>query len=46
LNKNQTKDELSLNIIEGLCEVVEETVDEDGRKLIHLELNKERLLMN
>lgn len=46
LDMNQTKDELSLSIIEGLCEVVEETVDEDGRKLIHLELNKERLLMN
>ena len=42
----QAKDDLSLSIIEGLCEVVQETTDEVGRKSIHLELNKDRLLMN
>ncbi len=46
LDPMQAKDELSLSIIEGLCEVMQETTDEEGRKLIHLELNKERLLMN
>ena len=42
----QAKDDLSLSIIGGLCEVMLETTNEEGRKLIHLELNKERLLMN
>ena len=46
LDPMQTKDDLSLSIIEGLCEVMQETTDEEGRKLIHLELNKERLLMD
>ena len=46
LDSMQARDELSLNIIEGLCEVMKETTDEGGRKLIHLELNKERLLMD
>ena len=46
LDPMQAKDDLSLSIIEGLCEVIQETTDEEGRKLIHLELNKERLLMN
>ena len=46
LNPMQAKDDLSLSIIEGLCEVMQETTDEEGRKLIHLELNKERLLMD
>ena len=46
LDQMQTKDDLSLSIIEGLCEVMQETTDEEGRKLIHLELNKERLLMD
>ena len=45
LDATQAKDELSLSIVEGLCEKIQETVDEDGNKLIHLELNKERLLM-
>ena len=46
LDPMQAKDDLSLSIVEGLCEVMQETTDEEGRKLIHLELNKERLLMN
>ena len=46
LDPIQAKDELSLSIIEGLCEVMQETTDEEGRKLIHLELNKERLVMD
>jgi polar amino acid transport system ATP-binding protein len=46
LDPMQTKDDLSLSIIEGLCEVMQETTNEEGRKLIHLELNKERLLMD
>ena len=45
LDSSKVKDELSLSIVEGLCEQIQETVDEDGNKLIHLELNKERLLM-
>mgnify|MGYP003295621028 CR=1 FL=1 len=45
LDSSKVKDELSLSIVEGLCEKIQETVDEDGNKLIHLELNKERLLM-
>ena len=46
LDPMQAKDDLSLSIIEGLCEVVQETTDEVGRKSIHLELNKDRLLMD
>ena len=46
LDPMQAKDDLSLNIVEGLCEVVQETTDKEGHKLIHLELNKERLLMD
>ena len=46
LDPMQAKDDLSLSLIERLCEVMQETIDEEGRKLIHLELNKERLLMN
>ncbi|MBR5542409.1 MAG: amino acid ABC transporter ATP-binding protein [Bacteroides sp.] len=44
LDPLQAKDDLSLSLIEGLCDVIQETTNEDGRKLIHLELNKERLL--
>ena len=46
LDAMQAKDDLSLSIVEGLCEVMLETTNEEGRKLIHLELNKERLLMS
>ena len=46
LDPAQAKDDLSLSLIEGLCEVMQETTDEEGRKLIHLELNKERLLLD
>lgn len=38
------KDELSLSIINGLCQVVRESTDDSGNKRIHLELNKESLL--
>lgn len=46
LDPSQAKDDLSLSLIEGLCEVMLETTDEEGRKLIHLELNKDRLLLD
>ena len=46
LDPMQAKDDLSLSIVEGLCEVIQETVDEEGCKYIHLELNKDRLLMD
>ena len=46
LDPAQAKDDLSLSLIEGLCEVMQETTDEEGRKLIHLELNKDRLLLD
>lgn len=44
LDKVTAKDELSLNIIRGLCSVVKESSSENGEKLIHLELNKDRLI--
>jgi hypothetical protein len=46
LDPMQAKDDLSLNIISGLCEVMLETTNEEGCKFIHLELNKERLLIS
>ena len=46
LDSDQAKDALSLSIVEGLCDRMQETIDEEGYKLIHLELNKERLLMD
>jgi ABC-type glutathione transport system ATPase component len=46
LDPMHAKDDLSLNIISGLCEVMLETTNEVGCKLIHLELNKESLLMS
>ena len=46
LDPTQAKDELSLSLIKGLCEVIQETTDEEGRKFIHLELNKDSLLMD
>ena len=46
LDPMQAKDDLSLNIISGLCEVMLETTNEERCKLIHLELNKERLLIS
>ena len=46
LDAAQSKDELSLNIIMGLCEVVEENINEKGEKYIHLELNKDSLLLS
>ena len=46
LDSSLAKDALSLSIVEGLCDRMQETTDEQGNKLIHLELNKERLLMD
>ena len=46
LDSDQAKDVLSLSIVEGLCDRMQETTDEQGNKFIHLELNKERLLMD
>ena len=46
LDAEKAKDELSLSIITGLCEVVEEKVNEKGEKYIHLELNKDSLLIS
>ena len=46
LDSAQTKDALSLSIVEGLCDRMQESTDEKGNKLIHLELNKEQLLMD
>ena len=46
LDSDQAKDALSLSIVEGLCDRMQETTDELGNKFIHLELNKERLLMD
>ena len=46
LDSGQAKDALSLSIVEGLCDRMQETTDEQGNRLIHLELNKERLLMD
>jgi ABC-type glutathione transport system ATPase component len=46
LDAAKAKDELSLSIITGLCEVVEEKVNEKGEKYIHLELNKDSLLIS
>ena len=46
LDEAKAKDELSLNIIMGLCEVVEESINEQGEKYIHLELNKDSLLIS
>ena len=46
LDAAQAKDELSLSIITGLCEVVEENINEQGEKYIHLELNKDSLLLS
>ena len=37
------EDELSLSLIKGLCDVLEERV-EGGKRVLHLELNKESLL--
>jgi len=44
LDMMQARDELSLSIIHGLCEVVQEYTDDSGNKRLHLELNKESLL--
>lgn len=46
LDSNRAKDELSLSIVKGLCEQMQETTNEQGYKLIHLELGKDRLLMD
>ena len=35
LDSDQAKDALSLSIVEGLCDRMQETIDEEGYKLIH-----------
>ena len=45
LDPEQTEDDLSLSIINGLCDVVQETSNKQGKKLIHLELGQEKLLV-
>lgn len=44
LDKESCTDELSLSLLEGLCDVLEERV-EGGERVIHLELGQERLLL-
>ena len=43
LDEATCQDELSLSLIRGLCDVLEERV-EGGKKILHLELSKESLL--
>ena len=43
IDPNTCKDELSLSLIQGLCDVLEEYIDGDQR-VLHLELSKESLL--
>ena len=42
-HEDSCKDELSLSLIRGLCDILEERV-EGSRRILHLELNKESLL--
>lgn len=44
LEEESCSDELSLSLLQGLCEVMEEHVEEQER-ILHLELNQERLLL-
>lgn len=38
------KDDLSLSLLQGLCDVLEERVD-GGQRILHMELNQDRLLL-
>lgn len=43
LDESSCSDELSLSILQGLCDVLEERV-ENGQRIVHMELGQERLL--
>ena len=45
LSTENVDDELSLSILQGLCEVMEEISDGAGNRLIHIEIGQERLLL-
>ena len=44
IDESCCKDDLSLSLLQGLSDVLEEKV-EGGQRVIHLELNQERLLL-
>jgi hypothetical protein len=44
IDEGSCKDDLSLSLLQGLCDVMEEKV-EGGQRIIHLELNRDRLLL-
>lgn len=44
LDENTCRDDLSLSLLQGLCDVIEEYVEGDER-ILHLELDQERLLL-
>ena len=44
IDENNCADDLSLSMLQGLCEVLEERV-EAGQRILHMELNQERLLL-
>ena len=43
-DESSCSDDLSLSILQGLCDVLTESVD-GGQRTIHMELNEERLLL-
>ena len=44
IDEESCADDLSLSMLQGLCEVLEERV-EAGQRILHMELNQERLLL-
>ena len=44
IDESSCKDDLSLSLLQGLCDVLDEKV-EDGQRVMHLELNQDRLLL-
>lgn len=44
IEEDSCSDDLSLSMLQGLCEVLEERVEE-GQRILHMELNQERLLL-
>lgn len=44
IDEDSCADDLSLSMLQGLCEVLEERVEE-GQRILHMELNQERLLL-
>ena len=45
LSGDNADDGLSLSRLQGLCEVLEESCDGKGGRIIHIEINQERLLL-